>query len=101
MIMLAMRCSLLLAAFLLAGGYHGVAVKAQLIETDRLAEYHARNYTWPPRDEDYTPNTPGWRKIFERRFRQLNKLGGGRETYNGFMSAIHAGIMCPNFTENG
>lgn len=101
----ASSCSMRLwAAFLVvvvAVASHVIVVKAQLIEGERLAEYHARNYTWPPKPEDYTPNTPGWRKIFERRFRQLDKLGTEGNSYNGYMSAIHAGLMCPNFTESG
>ena len=91
----------LLLAVLVAAGSLVVVVEAQLLEADRLEAYHARNYTWPPREEDYTPNTPGWRKIFQRRFRQLDKLGSEKNSYNGYITAVHAGLMCPNFTESG
>jgi hypothetical protein len=76
-----------------------VATESQLLEVERLAEYEARNHTWPP--DDYTPNTEGWRKIFERRFRQIDALDSDTNSYNGYMSAVHAGLLCPNFTLNG
>lgn len=76
-----------------------VTVESTLHEDERLAEYEARNHTWPP--DDYKPNTEGWRKIFERRFRQIDALDRDKNSYNGYMSAVHAGLLCPNFTLNG
>ena len=73
----------------------------QLDEGDRQTEYHRRGHTWPPREEDYIPNTPGWRAIFERRFNQIPKIVDDNEKYNGFMSAVHQSLLCQNFTENG
>jgi hypothetical protein len=87
---------LLLCAILLAA-----AESAALLETERLAEYETRNHTWPPLASDYTPSTEGWRRIYERRFRQLDALDRDSNSYNGYMSGVHAGLLCPNFTENG
>jgi len=71
-----------------------------LYETDRVAEYNARGHQWPPRPEDYTPNTAGWRKIYERRFEQLENLKGDGK-YDGYMLSVHAALNSKNFTENG
>lgn len=76
-------------------------VNGQLDESERLLVYEERGYTWPPQEHEYTPNTPGWRKLFERRFRQLDEVDGDNNSYNGYMSAIHSALLSPNFTESG
>jgi len=75
--------------------------KAQLNEHDRVAEYHARNYTWPPPDDEFVPKTDGWRNIMRRRLAQVERVGTSHERYNGFMSTLHTSLICPNFTEYG
>jgi len=70
-----------------------------LLESDRMDEYHQRNYVWPPRENDYTPNTPGWRKISDRRMEQLPAVKEG--SYDGYMITVHTALNCKNFTENG
>lgn len=81
-----------------AAVFHSV-LGAPLLEKDRLAEYKARNHTWPPLPEEYL--TEGWRKIYERRFRQLDALDQTENCYNGYMGACHAGLLCKNFSEFG
>eukprot|EP00565_Helicotheca_tamesis_P003132 CAMPEP_0185723832 /NCGR_PEP_ID=MMETSP1171-20130828/538_1 /TAXON_ID=374046 /ORGANISM="Helicotheca tamensis, Strain CCMP826" /LENGTH=359 /DNA_ID=CAMNT_0028391587 /DNA_START=64 /DNA_END=1143 /DNA_ORIENTATION=+ len=73
----------------------------QLDEGERVREYHRRGHTWPPREEDFVPNTPGWRKIMERRLEQLVSIENGGDKYNGYMFGVHTALVCKNFTENG
>ena len=70
-----------------------------LHEEDRIREYHARGHEWPP--NEYNPNTPGWRKIMQRRLRQLNNVPSLKERYNGYIGVVHSALTCKNFTENG
>jgi len=71
-------------------------------EEEREAEYSARNHVWPPRQEDYKPSTPGWRKLMERRFRQVEAISESDPgKYEGWSSTVHAALICPNFTEHG
>merc|ERR1719491_2613294 len=72
-----------------------------LVESERMKEYHRRGHNWPPRSEDYTPNTPGWQKISERRISQLLNIEDDGESYDGYMVAAHTALNCKNFTENG
>lgn len=74
---------------------------AALIEEERVQEYHKRNYTWPPLKEEYHPQTDGWRKLVERRLRQVDALDANENAYNGYMGMVHYGLLCPNFTTNG
>jgi hypothetical protein len=75
------------------------AQNIQLTEPDRVAEYHKRNYTWPL--SNYSPNTPGWRALMERRFRQVEKLDDDHRRYEGYIQTIHTSFLVPNFTEHG
>uniref|UniRef100_A0A7S2E5N1 Alpha-ketoglutarate-dependent dioxygenase AlkB-like domain-containing protein n=1 Tax=Ditylum brightwellii TaxID=49249 RepID=A0A7S2E5N1_9STRA len=72
-----------------------------LDEGERVKEYNRRGHVWPPRDEDYVPNTPGWRRLMERRFSQVMSVENTGDKYNGFMSTVHTAFNCKNFTENG
>ena len=102
-----MKCCVRLAvlsAALLAAAHqlHLYAVDAQLQETDRQEEYFARGHVWPPKLTDYTPSTDGWRRTWERRFRQIEQMEDtGNDRYNGWMSSVHSAFLCPNFTESG
>lgn len=90
----------LVAIFLILSlGAFQRAIGAALHESDRLAEYKARNHTWPPLPEEYV--TEGWQKIYERRFRQLDALDRESNSYNGYMGAVHAGVLARNFTTFG
>jgi len=90
------RCALLLPLL-----YIPFVTHAALIESERVAKYHARNYSWPPSDHEFTPQTEGWKKQYQRRLGQIDALDLQENCYNGYMSAIHSGIFCPNFTEFG
>jgi hypothetical protein len=74
---------------------------SQLDENERISEYHKRNHQWPPKPEEFTPNTPGWRKIHTRRLEQIAHIEDGAAKYNGYMSAVHSALLAPNFTEYG
>lgn len=56
---------------------------------------------WPPKDDEYNPKEPGWRKIFQRRYNQIDMLSLEENSYNGYMSAVYAGMFAPNHTEYG
>jgi len=71
-------------------------------EEDRVAEYHARHWQWPPPPSDYIPkDSPGWRSIFERRFEQTARIVDLNPKYNAYMSTVHSALLAPNFTEYG
>jgi len=72
---------------------------ARLIEEERIQEYHARNYTWPL--PYYVPDTPGWRKLHQHRFRQLVEIADKRQRYEGFVQTMNMALVAPNFTEYG
>jgi len=72
---------------------------ARLQEHERVREYHARNYTWPL--PHYVPDTPGWRKLHEHRFRQIAEIKDSRQRYEGYVQAINTALVAPNFTEYG
>ena len=94
-----MKCCVRLAvlsAALLAAAHqlHLYAVDAQLQETDRQEEYFARGHVWPPKLTDYTPSTDGWRRTWERRFRQIEQMEDtGNDRYNGWMSSVHSAFL--------
>lgn len=72
-----------------------------LQEVDRVEEYHKRGHDWPPSPEEYKPNTPGWRRVMERRFEQIQHVEDTLSKYNGWMSSIYSALLVQNFTENG
>jgi len=74
---------------------------AALAESDRLHEYEVRNHTWPPLQEEYIPNTEGWRGRIERRLEQVESIPEVADRYNGYMKTIYTGLIAPNFTEHG
>jgi hypothetical protein len=70
-----------------------------LVEDERLQEYHARKYTWPL--PELVPNTPGWAKLMNRRFKQVEKIPDSNQRYNAWMQVMSSALVSPNFTENG
>ena len=68
-------------------------------EKDRIQEYTSRGHVWPP--NEFVPNTPGWRRIMERRLNQLTQIPHIQDRYNGYMVVVHSALTCKNFTENG
>ena len=70
-----------------------------LEESERLRKYFLRGYSWPlPK---LVPETPGWRRIMDRRFRQLEQIIDRNEKYNGWVQTMSSAIVAPNFTEYG
>jgi len=67
-------------------------------EDERVAAYHANNHTWPP---EFVPNTPGWKKLFEHRLRQVAEIENSSDRFEGFAQTISAGVLQKNFTEHG
>ena len=54
-----------------------------LIEEQRVVEYHDRNYQWSPSDEEFIPNTEGWKKFMKRRLEQVQRIEDLGDKYNG------------------
>ena len=76
-------------------------ISAEIFEEDRIDEYHKRKHRWPPSESEYTPNTPGWRAIHQRRLNQTAHLQDQGSIYNAYMSTIHSALIVQNFTEYG
>jgi hypothetical protein len=72
-----------------------------LYEDQRLEEYHRRNYTWPPLESEFLPATPGWRRLFQRRLKQVDRLSQQDNSYDAYINAISCGLITPNYTEFG
>lgn len=70
-------------------------------EEERIAARLDRGYTWPPRDSDYKPNNPGWKKLFEHRLRQVEEIEQVSDRFEAYVQTLSASIVQPNFTEFG
>jgi hypothetical protein len=70
-----------------------------LTELDRLSEYRKRNYTYPL--TDFTPNTPGWKRLMNERLAQIAEIDSEPARYEGYYQVVHAATLAPNFTEYG
>ena len=46
----------------------------KLRESERVAEYEKRNYTWPI--EKFVPDTEGWKGLFRERIAQVEEIPG-------------------------
>lgn len=77
------------------------SVLAALLENERVEEYKRRGHSWPPRSEDFIPNTDGWREINQRRLSQIEQLEENGDRYQGYMLAVHSGLIMQNFTQYG
>lgn len=71
----------------------------QLVEPERIVEYHKRNYTWPI--QKYVPDTPGWRKLMDERFEQIAHLKTSGARYEAYYQTVRSSFLAPNFTEYG
>lgn len=70
-------------------------------EEERIAARLARGYQWPPTDSDYKPSTPGWKKLFEHRLRQVEEIEDQSSRFEAYVQTLSASIVQPNFTEYG
>ncbi|KAL7525156.1 hypothetical protein ACHAXR_000882, partial [Thalassiosira sp. AJA248-18] len=68
-------------------------------EEHRMEEYHKRGYKWPL--EKMVPDTPGWKRIMNRRFEQVERVQDPNDKYNGWMGFMASAIVTTNYTENG
>jgi hypothetical protein len=68
-------------------------------EEDRLEQYYARNHSWPI--EKFSPETPGWRELFEHRLRQVAEIPDTNDRFEGYAQTLSAGVVQPNYTEWG
>lgn len=68
-------------------------------EEERVRRYHELNHTYPP--EHYIPDTPGWRKLYEHRLRQVEEIEDRMDRFEGFAQTLNAGILQKNYTEHG
>eukprot|EP00571_Detonula_confervacea_P016403 CAMPEP_0172303236 /NCGR_PEP_ID=MMETSP1058-20130122/4802_1 /TAXON_ID=83371 /ORGANISM="Detonula confervacea, Strain CCMP 353" /LENGTH=402 /DNA_ID=CAMNT_0013013977 /DNA_START=57 /DNA_END=1265 /DNA_ORIENTATION=- len=74
-------------------------VALAMSEDHRMEEYHKRGYKWPL--EKVVPDTPGWKRIMNRRFEQIERIEDATAKYNGWMGFITSAIVATNYTENG
>jgi hypothetical protein len=70
-----------------------------LDEDERLAEYRARGHKWPI--EEFVPNTEGWKKIYDRRIEQIQRIPKTNARYNAWVQTLSSSLTAQNFTENG
>lgn len=101
-IRMAMPSWLLLVLTLLAAVtfpfHHHFGVYA-MTEEHRMEEYHKRGYKWPL--EKMVPDTPGWKRIMNRRFEQVERVEDTNLKYNGWMAFMTAALVATNYTETG
>jgi hypothetical protein len=70
-----------------------------MAEDERVAHYIERGYKWPP--PQLRPETPGWRKLFERRYQQIAAMENEDDKYNAWLLAMGSSVVSKNFTETG
>jgi hypothetical protein len=68
-------------------------------EEERVAHFIERGYQWPP--TQLSPETPGWRKLFEKRYRQIAAIENVDDKYNAWIITIGSSVVSKNFTETG
>ncbi len=77
-------------------------IHSQTIEKQRMEEYFRRDHTWPPRVEDYKPNTAGWKMLNAGIFEQMKYMNAeSSKRYIAYMSSINSALISQNFTEYG
>ena len=67
-------------------------------EEERVAEYERRGHTWPP---EWTPATPGWRALMERREQQIYAIESSQERWDAWTTLVTQGVLVGNFTARG
>lgn len=69
-----------------------------MTEEARLSEYNRRKLRWPPL---YSPNTPGWVKLMERREQQIMAMSSSQSRWDAWNVLVASSSLVKNFTENG
>lgn len=64
-------------------------------EEERIAEYHKRGYQWPLDDDQYLPNTDGWRTLMKRRFDQIMANEEPQERWDGWLQTMASAVTVP------
>lgn len=64
-------------------------------EQERIAEYHKRRYTWPMHEDEYVPNTKGWKNLMNRRFEQVMANPEPQERWDGFLQTMASARTVP------
>lgn len=72
---------------------------ARYTEEERLEIYKQRGHTFP--FAKYIPDTPGWRKLMDKRFDQVRALTDSQMKWDGWIQTANAAVIVPNFTEFG
>ena len=90
--MLRRRRSVLLSCALLV-------VAAAMVEEQRVEEYMRRGLRWPPLQ--WTPDTPGWRSLWQRREVQIRAIQDVQQRWDGWNGLVQSASLTPNFTRNG
>jgi hypothetical protein len=66
-------------------------------EQERVAEYLARNWSWPI--PAFQPNTEGWDRLMRRRLRQVEEIEDAGARFEGYAQTLTAALIQPNYTE--
>lgn len=74
-------------------------VHSSMPEQDRLLERKKHGYTWPL--PHVVPNTPGWRRIMDRRFEQISRVSNQQDKWNAWVAIMTSALIATNYTENG
>ena len=72
---------------------------ARYTEEERLEMYKKRGHDFP--FAKYIPDTPGWRKLMDKRFDQVRALTDSQMKWDGWIQTANAAVIVPNFTEFG
>ena len=75
----------------------GASTTHAFTEQERVAEYLARNWSWPI--PAFQPNTEGWDRLMRRRLRQVEELEDASARFEGYAQTLTAALIQPNFTE--
>jgi hypothetical protein len=72
-----------------------------IYENERVEEYHRRHHTWPPPESEFTPATDGWRRLYQRRLKQVDRLSREDNSWDAYITAVNCALITPNYTEFG
>lgn len=87
----------LLTCILALVGFFPAVFARRKTEQERVADWYARNNTWPPRWQDERVT---WRRAMKRREEELLLLPGANERWENFMQYTQSRLV-KRFTERG